>query len=173
VEREADVPDVLGIVASETEWTELGRLGTVTKRRPFLDFTVNGQPFRSLVGLAEYGAEAVSETTRLMDDWPDGALAQLDALLGGQSDEFGDGRVALLVCHLCGDVGCGAISAEVVLDSGLVEWRDLGWQNNYEPFNGSPVRPRSFRFVQRQYEAVLRPMRDHFAVLATGGAVPL
>ena len=54
-----------------------------------------------------------------------------------------------------------------------VEWRDLGWQVDYEPYDTETDAvnpPRTFRFDRAQYESVLRPLREHFAAMATTAA---
>jgi hypothetical protein len=95
----------------------------------------------------------------LATDWPD-EFSRVQQLLGQTPPELADGRLALYVCPECGDLGCGAVTVVVDRIGDDVVWRDLGWQNDYEPnvdfesFAG--VGP--FRFDRSQYEAVLSPL---------------
>ena len=60
----------------------------------------------------------------------DRAIRRLLLADGGDASE---NRVSLFICPECGDLGCGAITVRIErLDTGIV-WRDLGYENNYEP----------------------------------------
>ena len=39
----------------------------------------------------------------------------------------------IYVCPECGDIGCGAITAQVEESDGFMIWRDFGYENNYDP----------------------------------------
>jgi hypothetical protein len=69
---------------------------------------------------------------------------------------------------VCGDLGCRALSADVVVTATTVEWRELGWQVDYEPFDATDViePARGFIFDRNEYEAVLIPLRERYAYLA-------
>lgn len=67
---------------------------------------------------------------------------------------FEDGRVVLLECA-CGDLDCPTLSTEVVVADEHVEWRDVGWQVTYEPFNGPTGALFTARFDRAQYLAVV------------------
>lgn len=43
------------------------------------------------------------------------------------------GRQMLFVCPECGDLGCGAITCEVVREGELIVWRQFGFENDYDP----------------------------------------
>ncbi len=84
-------------------------------------------------------------------DLHDLAVADLRALLGVVLDQpeaelntpypredaptrFADGRVALLFCVACASIECGALSAEIVFEDDLVQWRDIAWQDGHVHF---------------------------------------
>jgi hypothetical protein len=53
----------------------------------------------------------------------------------GDADEHmkvGD-RVALLVCPLCGDLGCGAVLCRITVTDAVVTWSGFVYGTNYEP----------------------------------------
>lgn len=66
-----------------------------------------------------------------------------------------DGRAAVLVCPLCGDLGCGAILARIEIGSDVVVWHDFIYGNNYDPTADEPLDAR-FHFDRRDYDATLR-----------------
>ena len=77
----------------------------------------------------------VEETIWLAGNTED-ALNRLDRLQGHLPPEFLGGRVALLTCPECGDLWCGALTAELHLTDETVTWHQLGW--NSETADGSP-----------------------------------
>lgn len=156
-----------GVCPATTSWTEhtSGLRSPVVRREvAFLDFTVAGTPLRQLVQFPELPG-AVEEMTLLSQEWPAGAVHQLSALLGKPADDYDDGRTALLVCPVCCDLGCRALSAAVEIGATQVHWRQLGWQVNYKPFTDPLTPPLEFRFDRAQYQAVLQPLLDRYAEL--------
>ena len=129
----------------------------------FLDLVVDERPLRTLFDIPEELAPVEFETTAFRDDWvPRAALEQLDRLLGLLPGDFEDGRVAVFLCPVDGDLWCGSVSMEVVRTPETVTWQKFGWQEL-----GSPIEPelwlfneRSFSFDRGQYEEVLRELRD-------------
>ena len=72
----------------------------------------------------------------------------------------GVARAVVLVCGECGDLGCGALTLAVDLsEPGVVTWRDLGTQTDYEP--GLRARPDlgPYRFARADYLAVIGELR--------------
>lgn len=74
------------------------------------------------------------ETIWLAGDIED-AHNRLDHLLGHLPPDFDDGRVALLTCPECGDLACGALTAQMEVAEDVVEWGQLGYNS------GAPERP--------------------------------
>ena len=68
------------------------------------------------------------------------------------------GRVPVLVCEECGDVGCGALAVRVSLTEDLVRWSDWAYENGREsPMSvGWPTIPDDFAFDREMYDAELR-----------------
>ena len=57
--------------------------------------------------------------------WKGQARASVFAeLLGDQTSPLESGRVAVLVCSMCGDVGCGAYTVRVLREGDRVRWTD-------------------------------------------------
>ncbi|RSN53686.1 hypothetical protein DMH01_38990 [Amycolatopsis sp. WAC 04182] len=139
----------------------MNRLGvepSVTGEARFLDWTIDGVALRTLV-------PAEQRTSLFLDDdrWRESAVALLRRLLGRLPGDFDDGRVALLVCPLCGDLGCGGYSVEVVFGDDVVEWRAFGWQTDYEPFDDpEEYRFTGARFERKAYETLLRDLLSNY-----------
>jgi hypothetical protein len=101
--------------------------------------------------------------------WPAGAVANLQRLLGQQPGDFPDGRVSILVCPIDADLGCGALSAEFVMDADSVQWRDLAWQVDYKPLDPAEdllEPPLSYRFPRQEYTGLLSELLTRYALLA-------
>ncbi len=125
----------------------------------FEDWTLDGQLLRDLIreNAAEQIATPDGEVTPLSDRWVATVpVAALERLLAGGPGEFADGRIALYVCQVDGDLGCATLSAQVVVGADAVEWRNLGWQTDYESGISGMDPPLSIQFQRSQYEAVLR-----------------
>ena len=88
-------------------------------------------------------------------------LEAIDRLLTLAPGDLPGGRVSLLVCHVCGDLGCRAVGATVERRWDLVSWRDLGED---DPLEGT-VHTRGFEgvgpfhFEETAYRGVLEQLR--------------
>jgi len=150
----------LGLAPATTSYSDRGHERIVH----FQDWTVDGQPLRTLVG-----ARPPQEMTPLSEDafWPRVAVDHLRQLLGERPGEFADGRLALLVCPIDADLGCSALSMRLSLGEGVVTWTELGNQVNYEPFDPTELRlGLEFHFDRGSYEAMVRLTLARFAPLA-------
>ncbi|MER6667636.1 hypothetical protein ABT256_24030 [Amycolatopsis japonica] len=71
--------------------------------------------------------------------------------------------VALLMCPLCAELGCGAYSVEVVFGDDVVEWRAFGWQTDYEPFDDpEEYQFTGARFERKAYETLLGGLLSNY-----------
>lgn len=101
--------------------------GNVTRHpeQHFLDFVINGHSLRESID----GADGI--VTPLCRAWVPASVAETVASLlrttegSGQAGE----RVELLVCAVCGDVGCGAVTARVTVTPSVVTWSEFLWQD--------------------------------------------
>ena len=124
--------------------------GNIT-RRPvshFLDLVVNGQSLiRLLNGEGNY-------VTNLNRAWVSAVIPEhVAVMLGRQQDpELGPGRVALIVCAMDGDIGCGAVTASLSLTPETVSWSDFRWEDGREQFEVPEGLPDVLTFKRRQYE---------------------
>lgn len=165
--------NVLGTAPARTTWTEavgFWRPRRVARETPFEDWTIDGVPLRELAAAGRGSPGPAQEITALDESRPTGAVAALRRLLGVEPGDFGDGRVSLLVCPLCADLGCRALSASVGFEGDRVGWNDVGWQVDYEPFlpaDDLPAPAPEWRFERAAYTGLLRGLLDRFERLAT------
>lgn len=101
-------------------------------------------------------ADALTE-----DDRDDEIQASLRALLGERTPPqrevaFDEGRVGLLFCAQCGDLGCGAVTAGAAFTADTVGWRSIAYQNGQTGELSSDPPPRTVIFDRSQYEATIR-----------------
>ncbi len=150
---------VLGVAPATSSTADLAARRLQERPAAFEDWTVDGDPLRRLVA-DRWGVDDLpTEISRLWSEDPSAAVASLRALLGEGPAGFEDGRVALLVCATDQDLSCRALSAQVVEGPGTVEWRDVGWQVDLEPFVPAPDEYGpllQFCFDRAQYERLLR-----------------
>jgi hypothetical protein len=134
----------------------------------FLDFFVDGQPLRELLTVPAEMAKPEQETTALRDDWPHAAVEQLDRLMSLIPGDFSDGRVSLLICPVCGDQACGALTMDLTTTADTVTWRRFGWQDGItdEP---QPwlFEDQTFTFDRAQYERLLKSLKERYQSLVS------
>ena len=95
----------------------------------------------------------------MVHSWPSGLPDEVLVLLRERPPELASGRVPLFVCPVCGDLGCGAITAAVEWTADTVVWRDLRWEVNYETDEDDDedlVFAGPLIFDRAQYEAEVR-----------------
>lgn len=127
--------------------------GAYKTARTYLDFVVDGSSLGKLTGskkqdLVSFLATGFTEVE------VDKAFRRL--LLDQPADLPGNRR-SIYVCGECGDVGCGAVTVEILdTDNGIV-WRNFGYENNWENkinFSGlEQIGP--FTFQKNQYRETL------------------
>jgi hypothetical protein len=79
-------------------------------------------------------------------------------LLAEIPSDLESGRIPVLVCEECGDVGCGAFTVRVVREGEHVKWTDWAFENGRDPAEEMtwPTRPGDLIFDQKIYEIEIR-----------------
>lgn len=119
-----------------------------------LDININGVALAERIRNHEGKCDRVSPL-----GWIAGSFARF--LLQEPPDLPGQ-RTSLLVCPLCGDLGCGAVSALISLDGDLLHWREMGIATDRSGPDEGPWlfhRITSFTFSWSQYREVLTSAR--------------
>jgi hypothetical protein len=102
--------------------------GEAKQRRTFLDFCVDGVSLYEELGIKR---DLIS-TIWVNPPVPEEIHRAIKRLLKLEPADFPNERTSIYVCPECGDLGCGAISIEIVFSENLVTWRSFGYENNYE-----------------------------------------
>lgn len=174
----------LGVAPASTSWRVARKVGwwrmeRSTESLDFQDWTIDGVPLRDLAshrGPDPVPHEPVQEMTWLSEEAPAAAVQHLQRLLGQQPGDFPDGRVSVLVCPIDADIGCGAVSVELIMDADTVHWRNLAWENDYEPLDLARdlLRPpQSYQFRRDDYTELLSGLLAHYEGLADSQPPPL
>jgi hypothetical protein len=125
----------------------------------FLDLVISGQSLRSVAWTP--GPDLVTELNR---PWLPTVTEAVDRLLGRRpSEHLPVGRVPLLVCGLCGDLGCGQLTAALDIGDAEVSWSDFLWEDGF--FEPRPVEQLHERltFDRTSYEAVFADAYERVA----------
>lgn len=134
---------------------------------PYLDIVVDEQP------LATYFAGRLGAVPDCVSSpgWPSTEQHKREQfrrfLMEGPPDLPG-GRNSILVCHLCGDLACGAYSAVFKREGNLIRWSDFGFESTLDieaPDIQIPSSVSAFVFSWEQYEGELR---RHLTTHSTG-----
>lgn len=83
----------------------------------------------------------------------------VEQLLAREPSELESGRVPVLVCEECGDIGCGAYAVRILRQGNTVRWTDWAYENGREPaepIEEWPTRPGDFLFELDFYEQAIR-----------------
>ncbi len=122
-----------------------------SKRRGALrDFAISGRPL--LPGFERQGFDLVP---RIGNGLVPIDIETQSLLLCERSGDTPSGRVALYICPLCGDYGCGVISAKIEKDAGSIVWSEFGYENDYYGEFHPIERLGPFRFAFEDYQSVV------------------
>jgi hypothetical protein len=146
---------VLGVADAETSFDDAGVVVPVS----FCDWTIDGVALRNLLGVRPPQEMTLLTTERFV---PGTAADYVRRLLGHAAGQLPDGRVAVLLCPIDGDVGCGTVSARLHIGDRTVEWCELGWQTDYQAFTNEDVMMPGFTFGREQYERLLNDLLNRF-----------
>lgn len=129
----------------------------------FLDFVVDGRSIREMV---DGGPGHVTELCR---PWLHAVPESVDRLLGRLgTDGLPENRVALLVCGVCGDLGCGAVTARLNLSQDQVSWSEFLWEGGVgDPTSIDVAHEGDGRIVFNRagYEAMLTSAYERIAAM--------
>ena len=125
----------------------------------FLDVVIDDRSLRDTV--AQPAQDLVTELNR---PWLHVVPEAVRRFLGGRaSEELVPGRVALLVCPVDGDLGCGQLTAALEVGDMEVLWSDFLWEDGV--CDPRPVEHlhQPFVFDRAQYEAAFASAYERVA----------
>lgn len=133
--------------------------GSSKTARHYIDFIVSGQSLGELVN------RIVPDQIGVLGWTGDNAFEsrQINEFLGLISPALPTGRTLFYVCPECGDIGCGAITAQIEFTVQGVVWKDFGFETDYsEPELKVYKDIGSFLFDRNEYAAFFRELRRQF-----------
>lgn len=121
------------------------------KYSAILDFVISGRSLSKEIERREY-----LYVPRLGSEMAPTDVETREVLLLEKADDLSSGRVALYTCPICGDYGCGVISAKVVREGNHIVWSDICYENEGDDELIPLDRLGPYRFEEKQYrQAVL------------------
>ena len=119
-------------------------------KRKYIDFIVSENPLSEILQSKE--RDMISMLGWGMDTkYEKGILREF---LKQESPELETGRTIIYGCSECGDIGCGAITAEIMDDGDKIIWKDFGYENDYSGFDLEDYKNISpFVFDKKKYFA--------------------
>ena len=126
--------------------------------RDYLEIEVDGKRLAHYFSGRQGGHPAQLSAIGWNSQSPGATDAILNQLLGREGSSLQSGRVPVLVCEECGDIGCGAFAVRIWFETDLVRWSDWAYENGREPAGPVewPTKPNDFVFDRREYENELR-----------------
>jgi len=125
--------------------TFLGGLGEWD--RQYIDFIVSGKSLGELLDLQHSEKVGALGWAKNIER----EIQIIDEFLGLEQNKYKKGRTCFYVCKECGSIGCGALTATILVLDKIVIWKDFGFENdrsepNLEPYKN--IGPFSFDRVQ-------------------------
>ncbi len=116
-----------------------------------MDFVIDGQSLGKILKCGDM-------IGCLGRGWSEYEADSANVLLLKRASLLETGRAMIYVCPECGDIGCGAITAQVEEADGLIVWRGFGYENDYDPTTSdlkkyAEVGP--FWFEEAEYRHIL------------------
>jgi hypothetical protein len=142
-------------------------------RRPeshYLDLVVDGTSVRDRF------ADSMDMVTVLNRAWLPGVAEVVEVLQGHRSHpELGPNRVALLVCGVCGDLDCDALTVRLDVTGSEVRWSEWRWVDHQGERDGtspSGERIEALVFDRTDYQASLEQSVDRLVEMPYDELVP-
>jgi hypothetical protein len=127
------------------------------------DWTVDRELLRTRLHRQGILTEESELCSPLQSEVPEVAIESLEVLLGLKPTQLSDGRAAILICDVCLDLYCPALTATVQFTDDEVTWMGFGWQSLWEDgLLGKDAPPLEFHFGRKAYEATLTRLLDRY-----------
>jgi hypothetical protein len=127
-----------------------------------LDFVINGELLTETAANGGLG----DLVTPLNRPWLTTVPSEIDQLLGHRPHpDLASGRIAVLVCAVCGDLGCGAVTAALTVRDDTVIWSEWALENGRDQADPIDALGPSAVFDRPLYEAALRGAYAQLAAL--------
>lgn len=116
--------------------------------RNYVDFIVSGQSLSEVLQTKE--SDMISMIGWTTDT--DLEKRTIREFMKQSPSELKSGRTIIYGCSECGNIGCGAITAEIVAEGDKIIWKDFGYENGYFEVDLEDYKNiRPFVFDKKQY----------------------
>ncbi|CCH55755.1 hypothetical protein BN8_05040 [Fibrisoma limi BUZ 3] len=135
---------------------EVSKNGSGKNGRYYIDFIVSGQSLEEL--LDQPSADRIGILGWIPN--PDYERKKINEFLGLEEPELATGRTSFYVCPLCGDIGCGAITAKIEVTDETVTWKEFGYETDYSEPDLTPYQSVGpFVFNKTDYVKTLEALK--------------
>lgn len=128
-----------------------------------IEFVIDGQGLSAWVEATEIGSTQGEATPFEMPGTTD-AVSVLTGAAPYDDNRPGDRRIPLLVCGVCGDLTCGALTVALSRHADVVQWADWAWEGHDAeaaiPLPSLPV----CRFERQAYDGALREAQRRVSI---------
>ncbi len=120
----------------------------VQHERKYIDFIVSGKSLSDI-----FNTKKLDMITTL--GWSsntDYTFKTIREFLKQETPELETGRTIIYGCPECVDIGCGAITAEIIDNGNTIVWKNFAFENDYEGFSLDDYKHiGQFEFDKHQY----------------------
>ena len=118
-------------------WVEINNKEANKRSGKYLDFLVSGRSLKELLNIVD------SEHVTLLGEWFSFTNVNnfIEQLKGNHKE-----RVEFYVCPHCGDIDCGAITADVTKKNNKVYWHNFTHGTSSEIFTSYSLPPIEFNY---------------------------
>ena len=99
--------------------------GSGQVERIFLDLSFDGLCFTESADFGDFITGKGWQTTEQQERY-------ISNIINRFCPDLKNGRVPILICPECADLGCGAVTCKIQRLGDILEFTEIGFQNNYE-----------------------------------------
>ena len=122
------------------------------EERDYFDFLIDNIPLSEILSVGDKITPLGWSEIKFQKD-------SVMELLKQKKSELTSGRVPVYICPECGDLGCGAVTVNIIENENSFVWKDFGYENNYEdvlhPIDFLKDSQDSFEFFKDDYKSAL------------------
>ena len=120
----------------------------IQHERNYIDFLVDSQCVKTILGYADNDLITLLGWFKYSAD----DELMIEEFLKQNISNLKSGRTVIYGCPECGDLGCGAITAEIVEMDNKIIWKNFAYENEDESYDVEKLKKTTpFEFDKQQY----------------------